>query len=52
MPIRTLDGPPLPGEILAHAARAVVLAGLLAGQHVCHDENRSVVSEAEPRSAI
>ena len=40
MRIRTLDGPPLPAEILAHAARAVVLADLLAGEDVSRDEKR------------
>ena len=46
MRIRTLDGPPLPAEILAHAARAVVLADLLAGEDVSRDEKPSTRSDA------
>ncbi|OZE72870.1 hypothetical protein CH305_27740 [Rhodococcus sp. 15-649-2-2] len=46
MRIRTLDGPPLPAEILAHAARAVVLADLLAGQDITCGEKPSARSDA------
>ncbi|OZD06515.1 hypothetical protein CH275_09860 [Rhodococcus sp. 06-235-1A] len=41
MRIRTLDGPPLPAEILAYAARAVVLADLLASQDISCGEKPS-----------
>lgn len=48
MRIRTLDGPPLQAEILAHAARAVALAGLLAGEDGTHGETPPTRSGARP----